>query len=692
MTILAKLQQALRTQLAKRTPAENAYLLLIPTIGVLTGVAAVSIAHLMALLQHRLWGGGDSLLASAMAAPWWRRLLIPTLGGAAVGLVAWLVKREVRGGGTAALVHALALRGGHISFREELPGVFAGMLTVSSGGSLGREGPMIDFAAALGSRLGRLFSLSTQQVQVLVCCGTAAAISAVYNAPIGGTILVMEILIGRFALEIFGPVVIASVLSTLIFRGAMGNLPRFVIPAYELVSPWELLGYLALGVLCGAFAVLTIKGIAWVDDAFRKLRRVGWAQPAIGFALLGAIGVAFPYVYGNGYEAVNLALHEQLPFTLLLVLPFVKLLATAITRGSGGSGGIFTPTLMLGAFLGGAFGYAVHSWFPAHTAEYGAYSLVGMGAVLAGVTHAPIMAIMMIFEQTNSYPIILPLMLVCIVSNFVARRIKREPLHLDALRRRGVVLPTGPEAAVMKSLRVADVMHDDVEAVDERDSFSKVVEYFLSRPRSLLFVVDDERRFVGTISLHAIKDVLAAGVGLEVVIAADLAEPFEVVTPNESLADVMERFWRQRAERLPVLQDAESRKLIGWVSQRDLIGIYSQEILQKGQLLARFTVPDAAGEERGTYVELPTGVAIRTLIVPSAFDGRTIGDIAARSAFGVHILQIARHDPVRGMRSTELPGSGSVLRAHDRLMVIGPRQGLVQLQRALHAETEEPHL
>jgi CIC family chloride channel protein len=691
-TILAKLQHALRVQLAKRTPAENAYLLLIPTIGALTGVAALSIAHLMALLQHRLWGGGDTLLASAMAAPWWVRLLIPALGGAAVGLVAWLVKREVRGGGTAALVQALALRGGRISFREELPGVFAGMLTVSAGGSLGREGPMIDFAAALGSRLGRLFGLSTQQVRVLVCCGTAAAISAVYNAPIGGTILVMEILIGRFALEIFGPVVIASVLSTLIFRGAMGNLPRFVIPTYALISAWELVGYLALGVVCGAFAVLVIKSIAWATDAFGKLRRIGYARPVLGFTMLGAIGVAFPYVYGNGYETVNLALHEQLPLYLLLALPLMKLLATAITRGSGGSGGIFTPTLMLGALVGGAFGSAVHTWFPAHTAEYGAYALVGMGALVAGVTHAPIMAIMMIFEQTDSYSIILPLMLVCIVSNFVARRIKAEPLHLDALRRRGVVLPTDPEAAVMKSVRVADVMHDDVEAVHERDPFSKVVEYFLSTPRSTLYVTADERRFVGAISLHAIKDVLSGGHGLEGVLAADLAEPFETVTPNESLADVMERFWRQHAARLPVLQDEDSRRLVGWISQRDLIGIYSQEILKKGQLLARFTVPDASGQERGTYVELPTGLAIRTLIVPPALDGRTIGDIAPRSTFGVHILQIARYDPVRGKQSADLPGSGAVLHAQDRLVVIGPHEGLEQLQRALQVETEEPRL
>jgi len=685
-TILRKFQRAIRTQLAQRAPAENAYLFLIPTIGVLTGVSALAIAYLMALLQSALWRSSESLLAGAEASPWWLRLLIPTLGGAAVGLFAWLLKRDVRGAATPGLIQALALRGGHISFRQVLPTVFAGIVTVSSGGSLGREGPIIEFAAAMGSRMGRLFALNTQQLRVLVCCAAAAAISAVYNAPIGGTIFVMEILIGSFALEIFGPVVIASVISTLIFRGAMGDLPRFVIPAYELVSVWELPGYLMLGALCGLFSVLTIRCFGWVDDVFRKVRRGGFFWPVLGFALVGGIGIGFPHVFGNGAETVNLALHDQLPLYLLLALPVVKLLATAITRASGGSGGIFTPTLMLGALVGGAFGYAVHAWFPAHTAEYGAYALVGMGAVLAGTTHAPIMAIMMIFEQTNSYSIILPLMMVCIVSNLVARQIQPESLHLDALRRRGVILPSGPEAGLMQSLRVADVMHDDVEAVKERDPFHKVVEYFLNTPRNFLYVTDEERRFVGAISLHAIKDVLSAAQALDVVIAADLVEPFEVVTPNEFLADAMEKFWRQHSERLPVVQADDSRKLVAWVSQRDLIGIYSQEILKKRQLLARFTVSDTSAQERGGYVELPEGFAIRTFIVPPALDGKTIGNLAPRSEFGVHVLQIARYDPLRRKQIVEMPGPASVVRTHDGLVVIGSREGIERLQRTWELE------
>jgi CIC family chloride channel protein len=689
-SILARLQQAIRWQVARRASAETIYALLIPAVGLLTGFAALGIAHVLVLLQRLLWGSGENLVAGAEASPWWHRLVIPALGGATIGLLGWLLKRDVRGSGTAGLIESIALRGGRIRLRQEGPAVLAGIVTVSTGGSLGREGPMIEFAAVLGSWLGRVFGLNARQVSVLVCCAAGAAISAVYNAPIGGSIFVMEILIGTFALEIFGPVVIASVLSTFVFRAAVGQLPRFVIPEYSLVSAWELVGYLVLGVLCGGFSVAIIRFMGWVADGFHRMVRVRHARPIVGFLLLGAIGIAFPHVFGNGYETVNLALHEQLPLTLLLVLPFLKLVAMAMTRGSGGSGGVFTPTLMLGALVGGAFGYAMHAAFPAQTAEYGAYAIVGMGAVLAGTTHAPIMAIMMIFEQTNSYPIILPLMLGCIVSNQVARRLKPESLHRDALRRRGVVVDVAPEASVMRSVRVADVMHDDLDSVEERDPFSRVIEYFLNTPRNFLYVVDEQRRFTGAIPLHAIKQALTSRYPPDLVLAADLVEPFEFVTPDQHLADVMETFWRQHAERLPVVADRDSGRLVGWISQRDLIGVYSQEILHKRHLLARFMMPDASGQQREAFVELPEGFAIRTLVVPRSLEGRTLAEIAPRSVFGVHVLQIRRYNPFRRRNTAELPGPDSVLRAYDRLVVIGSGAGMDAIQRTLSLEPGNP--
>ena len=618
-------------------------------------------------------------------APAPRALQRPAAGGLIVGLIGKGFRVETRGAGTAGMVQAVAMRGGHISLRTTLPRIFAGIITLACGGSLGREGPMTQLGGAIGSFFGRWARLSTQQVRILLCAAAASAIAAVYNAPIGGSLFALEILMGNFALEIFGPVVVASVISTLVFRSAMGNLPRFVVPQYELVSGWELFGYLGLGIVAGLVSIVFIKSLFWAEDLFEKSRLPRWLQPLVGFALVGAIGVFYPHVFGNGYEATNMALHEELPWEMLLILPAVKLVATALTFGSGGAGGLFMPSLMVGGLLGGAVGVGLHHFFPETTAGYGAYALVGMGAIVAGTTQAPLTAIMMIYEQTNSYMIVLPLMFACIISSVTVRLLRVSPAHLETLRRRGVKLPRGVEGTVMQNLRVSDVMHEDVEHILPTEPFPKLVERCLQTRYNNLYVADESGRFLGAVPLPTIRLMLHQGENLNTVIALDLLDDqFEFVTPDQKLADTMEKFWRQNSERLPVLSDATSRKLIGWISKRDLIGIYSQEILNKTQLMSRFTVTDEDGQHN-VYVPLPEGFQVRTLIVPARLDGATLGALTPRSTYGVHVLQITHRDPGSGKDIVELPGPTTVLRADDRLVVIGRADGINAFQAALEA-------
>lgn len=653
--------------------------MLIPVIGVVVGLSSLGIAHLIHGLQELLWGNGHDLLAAAMSSSTSRRVLLPAAGGAVLGILGLILRVRMQGNGTAGLMHALALKNGVVSLRREYPGTASGILTVACGGSLGREGPMVEFGTALSSWLGRRFHLEPRELRILVCAAAGAGMAAAYNAPIGGAMFAMEVLIGNLALEVLGPVVVASVVATLISRNAMGDLPRFVIPDYVLVSPWEFVGYLALGILGGLLAVVVIRTMSLCADGFARLRLPDSVKPFIGFGLVGVLGIWLPYVYGNGYETVNLALHESLTLKLLLLLPLAKLLATALTRGSGGAGGMFTPTLMMGALLGGAFGTLVHGWFPQSTAGPGAYALVGMAAVLAGTTHAPIMAVFMIFEQTDSYQIILPLMLVSIVSYGVAHRLKRQSLQEEFLRRRGIELPRGREAGVMRSLRVAHVMHDDVEAVRPTDSLRTVVDYFLRYRFNYLYVVDDDRRFLGVIAFHGMKNILDQTGSLEMVIAQDLFEPgFETVMPDDSLAETMERFWKQNSERLPVVDGDGSGRLVGWISKRDLIAVYKQEILGEGEMLSRF---GQAGDREGRhdrYVELPRGIELAEVAVSATMAGRTLRELNPRGAYGVHVLQVVRHDPTRGTRSIRLPGPDSVLSVADRLVVIGPAEGVAQ--------------
>ncbi len=682
-TPLNNLRTLIWAQLGRRTPSENAFLVLLPVLGLAVGFVSVATAHVISFLQNQFWGSGQNLLAAAEGNPWTHRIVIPLIGGLLVGVIGWFFRVETRGGGITTIIQAVALKGGVISLRQTAPRDWAAILTISTGGSLGREGAMALLASAIGSRLGRQFRLSTQQLRVLVCAAAAAALAAVYNAPIGGSLFALEILIGNFALDVLGPVVVVSIISTLVFRSCMGNLPRFEVPHYEFVSSWELVFYLVLGLLAGLISLLFLRALFGSQDLFEKLPLPRWLKPAVGLILVGCIGVFWPHVFGNGFETVNLTLREEVPLKLLFILLVAKMVASALTFGSGGAGGLFTPSLMVGALLGGAFGYGVHTAFPNISAEYGAYAIVGMGGVLAGMTHAPLTAIMMVFEQTNSYQIVLPLMFVCVVSHFTVRALKVRSLEEESLRRRGVLLPRGPEGSVMQTLRVADIMHDEVDAVRKDSSFTAVVEWFLKTQRNWLYVIDKDQQFLGAISLHAIKDMLHQSESLGMVVAADLVdEKFGFVTPQDCLADTMDRFWQQNSERLPVLDNSTSRKLIGWMSKRDLIGIYSQEILRKRQLLGHF-ITSSDDEKRDVFVELPEGFELRTVELPPHLEGRTLAELAPRSAYGVHVIALKRSDAVTGRSLVEMPDPQRRLGPGDRLVVIGTFEHIAAFLAAL---------
>jgi CIC family chloride channel protein len=691
-TVVGHVQSRALAQLAKRTRGENVFLFLLPVVGLLVGLTSVITAHIIAFLQNIFWGGGTNMLSEAQQNPWPLRIIIPLVGGLVVGLIGWLFHVQTRGGGVSTIIQTLALKGGILSLRKTAPRDWAAIVTISTGGSLGREGAMAMLASAVGSHLGRRFKLSTQQLRLLVCAAAAAALAAVYNAPIGGSLFALEILMGSFAVEILGPVVVASVISTLVFRSCMGNLPRFYVPRYEFVSSWELGFYLVLGLLAGLVSYLFVRALFGSQDLFEKLPLPRWLKPALGMAMVGCIGVFWPHVFGNGFETVNLTLREELPFKLLAVLLLVKVLASALTFGAGGAGGLFTPSLMVGALLGGVFGYGVHMLFPNISAEYGAYALVGMGGVLAGMTHAPLMAIMMVFEQTNSYQTVLPLMLVCVTSHFTVRLLKSRSVEEESLRRNGVVLPRGPEASVMQSLRVADAMHDDVLAVNDSAPFPAVVERFLKEPYNNLYVVDGHGAFVGAIRLHALKEMLQQSDSLTTVVADDLVDKaFEFVTPDQKLADTMDVFWRQNSERLPVVENAASRKLIGWISKRDLIGVYNQEILQKRPLLSRFVATTHGGEREG-FIELPRDYELRTIIVPPSFAGRTLDELGLRSRLGIHVLLIKDRDLQSGDETIIMPDPQSVLKTGERLVVLGTEQAFAGFERLLAGSVAKPQV
>ena len=503
--------------------------------------------------------------------PHWQRLVTPAAGGALAGLTLLLGSRLNRRKSSTDYMEAIVLGSGRISSRSSFVKCASALFTIASGGSIGREGPLVQLAAVLASLTGRWAKMTTARLRLLVACGAAGGIASAYNAPIGGALFVAEIVLGTLAMESFGPLVFSSVVATLTVRQFLGSNPLYDIPhtAVQIASNWEIIPHLVLGLVLGLLAPWFLRGLRWSERAFAATALPTYARLALGGLIVGALSIRTPDVVGNGYSVVGELLHGGLLWKTVLLVLALKLVATAATFGSGAVGGVFTPTLFAGASLGYLFGQGVDALWPGHTQPVlSVFTLVGMGAFLSATTHAPIMAIIMLFEMTLDYDIILPLMLACVVAHYVASAVEPASIYSDSLKRKGAAFVRQQLAA----LRVADLMKRDPVTVGEVSSFAEVAENFLTNRFNYLYVVGEHHRFKGAISLHDVKNYLNEPELAHVVIARDIVqEQFPVLGPDESLTDALNVFSRHDGERLPVMDNFEDRTLVGSISKTDLI-------------------------------------------------------------------------------------------------------------------------
>jgi chloride channel protein, CIC family len=661
---------------------DRLFFLLTVVVGVVGGILGLATEVLLGAVQRVLWGSRGDLLVVAPKVPSWLVIAAPAAGGLLVGLILWLGRQRVAGEGMATLIESVALQGGKIPPRPVLINALASIATVGSGGSLGREGPMIRLGAMLSSWMGERLGLPPYRLKILVGCGAAAGLAATYNIPIGGAIFAMEVILGNFALEIFGPIVVSSVIATLIARALTGNVPLYAAPGYHLLTGWEMLPYAGLGIV-GAFAsVAFMLGMRFGRRAlaflFQPVPRL--LQPALGMALVGAIGVYVPYALGRGYGTINLALAGELKLPAatafprefvilyLLGLALAKLAATSLTAGSGGSGGVFTPSLLFGALIGGAYGYWVHSVWPHVASPYGAYAAVGMAAIMAGTSQAPISAILILFEFTGNYDLILPLMIASILSSQLSRRLHPHSIYTEPLHQRGVELPLRMEEAVLAGLKAGDLARADPECLRPDDDYRRVVEKFLSTRRQRLFVIGADGRLLGAISLHDIKHALDHPETLVAVVAHDLMLPVDrTIGSDERLHRATEYFAHSDFERLPVVDAAG--KFLGVLSKRDLLAVYAQEVLGRPALLATF-VSSHDSEVSRQYVEIPPDFALRQVPVPKELIGKTLAEARLPQSLGVRVIEIKR--PGRLGEEKVIPGADTVLEEGDQLAVLGP--------------------
>jgi len=564
--------RSLREFLAQLPVVSQRFWLLVVATGIVSGLGSVALLELLEFVKRIAWGQGPTILATFAQASPARRVIVPALGGLLVTLAGLVVKRRLGGHGTAGIIEAIWIHQGRLQLGRALLRGVVSIVAVGTGASLGREGALLQTGAATGSWLADRFHVTRRQARLLVACGAASGIAAAYNVPIGGALFGLEVLLGSFALELLGPVVVSCVTATIIVRIVEGPAPSYVIPAYQLLRPREVLAGLLIAPLLGVASAVFVKVMGWVEVQLYRVHP-GPARflPPLGMAAVGAVAIRFPELLGNGYDTVKAALLGQLPLGMLLALPLLKMAASALCAGVGVPGGLFTPSLFYGALLGGGLGELVQHVLPSIQAPPGAFALVGMAGVLAGTTHAAVSAVLIIFELTGDYGVILPLMITAAVAAATSRAIEPDSLYTAPLRRRGVKLPELPRPEWLRSTHVATLLSRNPELCGPDEPFKSVLPRLLSLPPGQdLYVVGPDGELLGIIALDALKGTIADEALLSMIVAADMmTDDQKPITASMTLADVASRFAEADLERLPVVDD--QRRLVGTISKRDVL-------------------------------------------------------------------------------------------------------------------------
>jgi len=664
---------------------ENTVILIIASIiGIIGGFGAVGFRALIGLIQTIAIGGHSNIVETVSALPWYMKIILPSVGGLIVGPLIYFFGRETKGHGVPEVIEAVALKGGRIRPRVMFLKTFVSAVTIGTGGSVGREGPIVQIGSSVGSVFGQWLRVSQERMKVLVACGTAAGIAATFNAPIAGVLFSVEIILGSYAIATLVPLIISSVMATIVGRWYFGDIPAFAIPHYSLGSAWEIGPYILLGVASGVVAVGFVKLLYSLEDVADDIPMKGWIKTPLILFLVGLMVLYFPQVYGVGYDTITQVLKGEMIWYMLLLLVPIKMLATSITLAAGGSGGIFAPSLFLGAVFGGLFGTLMNFLFPGIIISPSAYAVVGMSAMVAGTPHAPLTAFLVIFEMTGDYKLILPLMLCSILASFIASVMKRDSIYTMKLTRRGVDLSKGMEVSIMQTTKVRDVMNHNMVVLNVSMGFNDLLQKVINANEAYYYVADNDGKYQGSFNVHDVKEILNEQSLAGLVVAKDLipisASPS--IEMDATLAQCMRKFSIYEMEELPVVDNEQSNRLIGKIGRRDIINVYNREILRQGSLGLKFIQGKLSDKSPAqNFVDLPDGCEINVVPVTTAMQEHTLQELDIRHNYGVTVVAINRSGE-RGEREVIIPDPGEILKKEDMLVVIGSSDALKHLKKA----------
>ncbi len=550
-------------------------------VGVTTGAGVWIFKQLIELAQHLFFevlGGAFSRLGN------WTVLGVPAIGGLAVGVLMHFFVGEERHHGVAGIMEAVALAGGRLRYKRVPIKTVAASISIGAGASVGPEDPSVQIGANLGSFLGQILRQSDDRTRTLVAAGAAGAIAAAFNAPIAGIFFALELIIGELSGGLFGSIALAAVISAVFTQAVSGAEPAFHVPAYQFNSPLELPLYLALGVLAGATAALYIRALYKAHDAFQALPVPRWVKPASAGILVGTIGLGLPQIFGVGYATIEQILNGQMfSLGLLSTLLIAKLILTAVSIGGGFPGGVFAPSLFLGATLGAAFGTLVQRVMPGLPIVPAAFALVGMAAVLAGAVHAPLTAIILLFEMTRDYRIILPLMFAVVVSLIVSQWLQHDSVYGEGLARKGIRLQRGRDVEVLDTISVAEVMQTELRTLRESDPLTVAADILAQTRHHGLPVVEARGELFGILTVQDIERV-AADQDTHITIGQACIREVLTAFPDETIGAALRRMSARDIGRLPVVARDNRRQLLGVLGRVDLVRAYDIALTRRTTL------------------------------------------------------------------------------------------------------------
>jgi CIC family chloride channel protein len=658
------------------SPLGNITLIMLAiVVGLLSGSGAVALhwiietthtlAHTLTQHSHALPEPFNGIVST---------IALPALGALIAGSFVWLLARHDHSHGTSAVMEAVALHGGRLPLLPFLTKIISAGVLIGAGGSAGPEDPSVQIGGAVGSTIGTKLRLSVARINTLITAGVASAIAAAFNAPIAGVFFALEVVAGDFSTTLFAPVVLAAVAASVIGRSLLGDQPAFAVPGYGLVYPIiETPLYILLGLVCALMGAVFIRGFYLSEGFFERIRIPAPLKALIGGALVGVIALGVPDVLGTGYIPATRILDgtESTGFALLLLLG-AKFLATIITLGAVRVGGTFAPAMVMGAMVGGMFGHIANMLFPGMIAPPAAYALVGMGAMLTAVVRAPITAVLLLFEITGDYSIILAIMASVVSSHLLAHRLHPESIYTERLARKGIQLRFGRDVNILELVTVGEAMTRNFATVKRSTTLAQLVMLFGKTQHHGFPVLDDDGKMYGMVTITDLQH--ATEIDMPSQTPVDwIATPYDklvVVSPEQSLATALQQFAIADVGRIPVVDPADPRTLLGVVRRSDIVKAYRYGTMQRAELEYRRQQMQL-GSQSGTQV-------IEVNVLPnSRIDGRMIRDIHLP---GQTIISAILRDGI-----SLIPRGDTILQGGDLLTILAMPETVEQVQKHLEA-------